>query len=41
MDLFKACQSVLIENIRFSAFGFITTALHGVLDKDRDQNNTS
>ena len=41
MDLLKACQSVLIENIRFSAFAFITTAFHDVLDKDRDQNSTS
>ena len=41
LDLLKACQSVVIKNITFSAFSFITAALQDVLDKNRDQNNTS
>ena len=31
----KACQSVLIRNIRLMTFSFITTALHHDLDKSK------
>ena len=39
LDFLKACQSVLIRNIGFFTFSFITTTLHDVLNKKRYQNN--
>ena len=41
LNLLKAYQFVLIENIRFLRFSFITSTLRDVLYKNRYQHNIS
>ena len=41
LDFFKACESILIRNIRFLTISFITTTLNDILNKNRCQHNTS
>ena len=39
LDYSKACQIILIRNMRFLTFSFMTTTLHDVLKKNRYQHN--
>ena len=43
LDCLKACQSIFLRSmkIRLLTFSFITAILHDVLNKNKDQQNTS
>ena len=41
LDCHKACQSVLIRNIKLFVFNLVITSLHNVLDKNGYQHRTA